>query len=64
MPGLKGVRGEPFRFLVDFEPLIAWCLKFVVLESDFLGSNPGSTPYWQSDSRQAHQPLDLRFLIC
>lgn len=48
------VKDEQFRFPVDFEPIIAWWLRVLVLESGFLGANPGSAPYWQSDHRRAH----------
>lgn len=44
----REVLGESnFASLVNFEPAIAWWLGILVLESDFLGSNPGSTTYWQ-----------------
>lgn len=55
--GKGGVREEQFGFLVEFGFTITWQLRLVLLESGFLGSNPGFTPRRQSDSRQALEPL-------
>ena len=50
----EGLGKSKFACLVDLEPTTAQRFGVLVVESDFSGSNPGSTSYCQSDPRQAY----------